>query len=367
MSNPLKIVIIEESRPFCDILEEKLVKQEDFDSAGSCITLDQALEVLKRGDPDVFIADVDHPDALDLLAAVQERNKSRPEEPGIGVILVARRSRRDADVTIKALEAGAFDFVIRQEMPNQELVLDSLVRQLTVKLRHFSSKRIFSSLIKSKAEAAPSMASVGAPPAAAPSNLKALVMGVSTGGPKVLADLLPKLTRATDLPVFIVQHMPIGFTRSLAGSLDAKCAHRVIEAEDGGAVTPRTVYIAPGGKHMTLANGDARQPVVRISDEPPEDGCRPSVNVLFRSAARMYGEQVAAIILTGMGSDGTKGLRDLKSAGAYSIVQDEPSSVVWGMPGSAVAAGLVDKVLPPDSIPEEIRSLVRGKRSGIWN
>lgn len=361
MPNTLHILCVDPEQSFAPSLANALAMHDDFAWTEPSKSIEAAL-AFNNEPPDVIICEANLPGCLALIEKTQTFNRQNPDKADIGVLLIARRSQKNADETIHALEAGAFDFVIRQELPDERAVVDSLARQLAVKLRHFSSKRIFSSLSAAKAAGRP-IPTPDEPPVQPPSGLKALLIGVSTGGPKVLSNLLPRLTRGMDLPVFIVQHMPLGFTASLAGSLDAKCSHKVVEAGDGEMVKPRTVYIAPGGKHMLIKNTAAREQFIALTDDPPEEGCRPSVNVLFRSAATVYGAGAAAIVLTGMGSDGTKGLRELKAAGAFAMAQDEASSVVWGMPGSAVAAGLIDKILSPDDMPFKIESLIKSARS----
>jgi two-component system chemotaxis response regulator CheB len=185
-----------------------------------------------------------------------------------------------------------------------------------------------------------------------------VAIGSSTGGPEALALLLPELTRRASVPLFIVQHLPAGImTRYFADSMSRKCAYRVVEASDGEAVEPRTAYIAPAGRHMVLRKQTDRV-VVALNDQPPENGFRPSVDVLFRSVADAYPRSAIAVVLTGMGTDGAKGLGPLKRSGAYVIVQDEASSVVWGMPGAAVATRLVDEVLPLEGIGPSVASLL---------
>ena len=157
--------------------------------------------------------------------------------------------------------------------------------------------------------------------------------------------------------------MPPTFTQSLADNLDKKCRHTVIEAKDNDVIRPGHIYIAPGGRHMVIRRGAIGQVVTALNDQPPEKGCRPSVDVLFRSAAAIYGGDQIAVVLTGMGSDGTRGLGPLKKAGAHIIAQDEASSVVWGMPGSAVTSGCVDEVLPLERIASSIKELVGNGKS----
>jgi two-component system, chemotaxis family, protein-glutamate methylesterase/glutaminase len=177
-----------------------------------------------------------------------------------------------------------------------------------------------------------------------------VLIGVSTGGPNALANLLPALPADLGAPVFIVQHMPALFTEALANSLNSKSAIGVTEARDGEAARANHAYVAPGGKQMKLAPGAHGEMLVRLTDDPPENGCKPAVDYLFRSVALHFPGRSIAAILTGMGNDGTAGLRMLKRGGCFTIAQDEASCVVFGMPREAILAGVVDVVAPLDRI-----------------
>jgi two-component system chemotaxis response regulator CheB len=190
--------------------------------------------------------------------------------------------------------------------------------------------------------------------------VRAVLVGVSTGGPAALAELLPDLTQRVAVPVLVVQHMPAGFTKHLAESLARKCAVPVVEAADGEPLDEPAVHIAPGNRHLLVRERGAGRVVTVVNDQPPQNGCRPSADVLFRAAAAAYGSGAVGILLTGMGSDGSAGLGALKRAGAHAIAQDEATSVVWGMPGSAVAAGHVDQVLPLSRIACAVQALAAG-------
>ena len=189
---------------------------------------------------------------------------------------------------------------------------------------------------------------------------RAILIASSTGGPLALRQLLPDLYRRVDLPALIVQHMPPRFTRSLADSLSGPTGRPVVEAADGMLVRHGTAYVAPGGKHLLLRAGGGELRT-GVNEQPPENHCRPSADVLFRTAAAALGGEAVAVMLTGMGCDGTAGVRSLKRAGAYVIAQDEATSVVWGMPGSVVRAGLADEVLPLGDIAAAVQALV-GRR-----
>lgn len=177
-----------------------------------------------------------------------------------------------------------------------------------------------------------------------------ILIGCSTGGPKALMRLLPELCSHISLPILLVQHMHPNFTASLAESLDRHCSHKVLEARSGEPIQNDRIYIAPGGKHMLVRKSPNGNFIIGLNTQPPENGCRPAVDVLFRSAATHYSNKSVAILLTGMGTDGTEGLQHLHSEGTHIIVQDENSSVVWGMPGSAVKSGNVHEILPLEKI-----------------
>ena len=191
---------------------------------------------------------------------------------------------------------------------------------------------------------------------------RAILIAASTGGPKALNQILPGLCDRIEQPILIVQHLPVGCTELWAEQLGKRCRHRVLEASNGDVVQPNTMYIAPGGKHLLVQAAAPGKVLTALNEQPPENGCRPSADVLFRSAAAVYGAEVIALVLTGMMSDGTKGLGPLKRAGAYVIAQDKATSDVWGMPGNAVASGNVDAVLPLDAIPEAVAGLVSARK-----
>lgn len=187
-----------------------------------------------------------------------------------------------------------------------------------------------------------------------------VLIGVSTGGPNALAQVLPAIPATLGVPILVVQHMPPVFTQSLAESLATKCSLKVREAAHQDRIESNTVYIAPGGKQMRVAVAPGGVKVVEITDDPPENNCKPAVDYLFRSVANRFPGRAMAVILTGMGNDGTLGLRLLRRNGCYSIAQDESSCVVFGMPKAAIDAGVVDAVLPLESIAARIVSSVRG-------
>ena len=352
-----RILIVDDSLIFRKALEESLSVEPDIEVIGSVRNGLKALEFIRSKRPDLVTLDVEMPDmdGLETLDAIQAVNRDGPDLPSIGVIMVSAHTRKGADITIQALEAGAFDFIAKPQTASLEESRRILRRQLLVKIRYFAGKRFSYARPPHPAPAT----APGAPPPPGAGAAAAVVIGVSTGGPKALATLAPALCNALRIPIFIVQHMPAGFTRSLAASLDRKCAYAVVEAAHRQPVEDRHVYIAPGDRHLLIRPGENGATTV-INRQPPESGSRPSADVLFRSAATVFGSRLAALILTGMGSDGTKGAAAIKRAGGRVIAQDEATSVVWGMPGSAAAAGHVDGVMPLDRMADAVVRLVNG-------
>ncbi len=351
MADRISVLIVDDSRLFRSALEESLAGQQDIVVVGSAFNGAKAIEFIRNSPPDIVTLDVEMPgmDGLAVLEQIQQFNMGRPAPEAVNVIMVSAFTRRGADVTVKALQAGAFDFVTKPSGPSQETNLAALRDELIAKIRACARRQGRPAQAAGDARQSAIPRTVAPRPARPPSAIRGVVIGASTGGPRALSSMLPELCAATDVPILIVQHMPPDFTRSLAESLGRKTQGTVVEAIDGMPLEKHSAYIAPGGRHLLL-RGPARAPVTGLTDQPPENGCRPSVDVLFRSAAAILQNQVIAVILTGMGCDGTAGLGAIRRAGGYIIAQDEATSVVWGMPGSAVAAGLADEVLPLDRI-----------------
>jgi two-component system chemotaxis response regulator CheB len=378
MNEPSKILIVDDSRVFRSIMEKIISTIPDVQVVGAVNSGVTAIEFLRMRKVDLMTLDVEMPEmdgleTLKKLIACKSELKNVPD-----VLMVSSLTRTGSDITMKALECGAFDFIAKPapDVPNSQ---ESLSRMLNTTISAWASRKnrkyILSPLhSQGDAQATTStttsrgtatMHSAAASPSsgfsytlAKPSvhtkSIMAIVLGVSTGGPKSLADMLPKLCTMTDLPILLVQHMPPNFTKSLADSLNAKCSHNVMEGLPGTIVQDKTIYIAPGGCHMVV-NTKGANFVLDNNQEPPENGCRPSVDVLFRSAAKAYPtDSLVGVILTGMGNDGAPSLPNLKSKNAYLIAQDEESSVVFGMPRAAAATGLLDKVATLMKIPEAI-------------
>jgi two-component system chemotaxis response regulator CheB len=322
--------------------------------AGTAADGASALEILRLERPDLIVLDVEMPvmDGLVTLRELRARNHTMP------VIMCSSLTQRGARVTIEALASGASDYVAKPTgQSGREAAIRALAQELLPKIHALTG----SLQARPAAPAAPRTL-LPMPPAApplaprAPAKPQVLAIGVSTGGPAALDVLLPELPAGFPLPVLIVQHMPEVFTRLLAERLSRRCGLRVSEAAEGTPATAGCIYIARGNWHMeALPAARPGAPVtIHLTQDPPENHCRPAVDTLFRSTARVYGSGVLAVVLTGMGYDGLAGSRIIREQGGSVLAQDQATSTVWGMPGAVAQAGLAYKVLPLAAIAPEI-------------
>lgn len=361
------ILIVDDSGTYRGFIRKALSGENDLKVTGMVGSGKDALDFVRKNKPNIVTLDVEMPG----LSGLETLQKIREINPSTGVIMISAFTRKGADTTIKALQMGAFDFITKPETKDMAENMNILRRQLLVKIRHWS---ISSSRRKPAPPGIPKKTQKPGKPEAEvplhlqrkkhvdPSRIRAILIGISTGGPKALVRILPVLTAKTKLPIFIVQHMPPTFTQSLAQTLNLRCKHTVSEVSGHQDISPGNVYLAPGGKHMLIMKDSRGLPIVTINEEPPVNGFRPSVDVLFRSASSIYRGDVIAVIMTGMGSDGTRGMGTLKRLGAYTIAQDEDTSVVWGMPQNAIKSGYVDEVYALDDIPGGIESIISDKK-----
>jgi two-component system chemotaxis response regulator CheB len=365
MSERITVLIVDDSRIFRAALEQALSGQPDIEVVGSVFSAAKALEFIRSNPPHVVTLDVEMPgmDGLAALQEIQAFNAARPPAKTVGVIMVSAFTRRGADVTVKALQAGAFDFVTKPSGPSSDANLVTLRDDVLPRIRACARPRLrlTSPAVPAAPAATPRLARRPRVRGLAP--VRAIVIGASTGGPRALSAILPELCSHVTVPILIVQHMPPDFTRSLAESLARQTQRNVVEAADGMSLASAHIFIAPGGKHLVL-RGTPGSPMIGLSDTPPENGCRPSADVLFRSAAAVFGRELLALILTGMGRDGTSGLGAIQRAGGYIIAQDEATSVVWGMPGSAVQADLADEVIALPDIAAAAAAVVSADNAG---
>ena len=371
----LKVLIVDDSILFRRALAEGFAGLPEVEVVGSVSTGKLALQRVRELQPDLLTLDLEMPE-MDGLAVLDALRQSGQK---VTVIVISALTHHGGELTLRALEKGAFDFITKPDFPRPEQSREYLARELKLRVRALSRRLEIRNILGRKGESrngTPGSARTPLPqPALAPKNgtrvnfvapaakPDMVLIGVSTGGPNALAQILPEIPAKIGVPLLIVQHMPPIFTQSLAHSLAAKCKIRVREAAHGECLEPNTAYIAPGGKQMRLGRtvGGAYQ--LQITDDPPENNCRPAVDYLFRSVATQCPGRAMAVILTGMGSDGALGLRLLKRNGCFVIGQDEATSVVYGMPKAAFDAGVTDVVLPLQSIAARIAAVVRGDRS----
>lgn len=336
---------------FRKVVRDALATEPGVEIVGSAADGKSALEKIEQLRPDAITLDLEMPivDGLEVLRQL----RNRPDAPG--VVVVSAFTDAAAALTAQALRLGAFDFVLKPTGANIDENRVRLAEDLLPKIRVLAERRN----LKLPAEAIPA-APTNAPVAERlPERPPEIVaIGISTGGPAALHEMLPKLPKDLPVPVVIVQHMPPKFTRSLADDLDRRCAVHVKEAAHGERLQAGTVYIAPGGQQMKL-EAMARGFNVVITDDPPEKCCKPSVDYLFRSLAQQVGPRVLAVIMTGMGDDGYSGCKLLKQRGAHVMAQDAASCVVYGMPRQIIENGLADLIRSLAEIAETIDQAVR--------
>jgi two-component system chemotaxis response regulator CheB len=341
-----RVVVVDDSALVRSLLTEIINRQPDMECIGAASDPLVAREMIRNLNPDVITLDVEMPrmDGIDFLSKLM---RLRP----MPVVMVSTLTERGADVTLRALELGAIDFVAKPKIGVAD-GLRLLAEDITDKVRIASKAHIRKLHVPASAPADGTAAPVR--PAAPMASLgrlsteKIIFIGASTGGTEATKEVLVNLP--PDCPaVMITQHMPPGFTRSYAARLDGLCRIRVKEAQDGERVLPGHAYIAPGGLHLSVERSGANY-IARVQDGEPVNRHKPSVEVLFKSAARVVGPNALAIMLTGMGADGARAMKDMRDAGSYNLVQDEASCVVFGMPREAIAHGAADEVLPLDKI-----------------
>jgi two-component system chemotaxis response regulator CheB len=335
-----RVVVVDDSALVRSLLAEIINRQSDMQCIGAAADPLVAREMIRNLNPDVITLDVEMPrmDGIDFLGKLM---RLRP----MPVVMVSTLTERGADVTLRALELGAIDFVAKPKIGVAD-GLRQLADDITDKIRVATRAQV-----RRPSASASAAASGQTPSAAAPiaqlgrlSTEKIIFIGASTGGTEATKEVLMSLP--PDCPaLMITQHMPPGFTRSYAARLDGLCRIRVAEARDGERVLPGHAYIAPGGLHLSVERSGANY-IARVQDGEPVNRHKPSVEVLFKSAARIVGQNALGIMLTGMGADGAKAMKEMRDAGSYNLVQDEASCVVFGMPREAINAGAAHEVLP---------------------
>jgi two-component system chemotaxis response regulator CheB len=357
-----RVVVVDDSALVRSLLTEIINRQKDMQCVGAAADPLVAREMIRELNPDVITLDIEMPrmDGLDFLARLM---RLRP----MPVVMVSTLTERGAEATLRALELGAIDFVAKPKIGVTD-GLQLLAADITAKIRVAATAKVHKTH-----EAVAGHAAAGAPARAASpvsaigrlSTEKIIFIGASTGGTEATKELLMGLP--ADAPaVMITQHMPPGFTRNYATRLDGLCRISVKEASDGERVLPGHAYIAPGGLHLSVERSGANY-IARVSDGEPVNRHKPSVEVLFLSAARVVGPNALGVMLTGMGADGARAMKVLRDAGSFNLVQDEASCVVFGMPKEAIAAGAAHEVLPLGAIAPRLIERLRSTAGSSTN
>ena len=373
MSDPIdpkiKVLIVDDSAVMRKIISSALSKEPSIEILGYASNGVQAIESVRTLKPDVVTLDIEMPE-MDGLTALKEIRKENKRLP---IIMFSTLTHKGAQAAVMALTAGASDYVgkpttsagsiegafkvLENELIPKIIGLARRARLRKMPTEQKSSSRAELATIRDKepARSIPISSSLRAPSQQFVPNkpISAVCIGVSTGGPMALMQVFSQIQNPLPVPIFIVQHMPPTFTTLLAARLSTAGLTTVKEAKEGDIAEPGNAYIAPGGFHMTLASMGP-QVVMHLNTDPPENSCRPAVDVLFRSASDVYGGHLLSVVLTGMGYDGLKGCQYIKSRGGQVIAQDEETSVVWGMPGAIAEHNLAEVLLPIDRIADEI-------------
>ncbi len=357
-NDKIRVLVVDDTALYRKIIRDVLESFAQVEVVGTAPNGKIALSKIELLKPDMMSLDVEMPE-MNGIETLQALKKSGHQ---VAVIMVSSLTQRDAEVTMRALELGAFDFIAKPASGDFTRNIEDLKSQFGPKIEAFLKRRTRPFFKTDKSPARTQAGPRSATPAltgAVSGNPKIVALGISTGGPRALAEVLPQLPADLFVLFLIVQHMPPVFTKALAESLDKKCRIKVLEAEDGKILQSAEAYIAPGGKQMRVvpAAGIGRY-MIRITDDPPENHCKPSADYLFRSVSELFPGKALGVIMTGMGRDGTRGLELMKQQGAKIIAQDEKTCVVFGMPMEAIKAGVVDDILPLSGIAAKITNIV---------
>lgn len=367
----ITVMVVDDSAVIRGMLTRWLQEEGDLSVCASAANGEMALTQMAKHKPDVIVLDIEMP-RMDGLTALP---KLLEIDPRAKIVMSSTLTTRNAEVSLKAIELGASDYLAKPEASRDPDITDAFRRELLAKVRALGGARRMRPKSSATAVARkqqdrivrtrPEGGLYGNSPItvrkATATSPEVIGVGSSTGGPQALMAMFKSVRAPLRQPVLITQHMPGTFTKILAQHLDKLPGVECREAEDGEPLVSGRIYLAPGDYHMVL-EGTQTRPVVRLNQEPPENFCRPAVDPMFRSLAHVFGNRVLAVVLTGMGHDGLIGGQAVVSAGGMVIAQDEPSSVVWGMPGAVATGGLCSAVLPVDDIGPAVRKLADGGR-----
>lgn len=365
----LRVFVVDDTIVFRTIVMDALKSIDDVEVIGSAASGRIAIAKIAELKPDLVTLDIEMPG----MNGIEVLDQIRINKIDTGVLVVSSFTASGSSYTIQALEKGAFDFITKPSEDSPEKNRTLIRNELLPRVKTFMRKREIRSILHGSEPVKATIIKTADPiienkiPVSSPNSEyvkrnihpEMVLIGVSTGGPAALAKIIPKIPGDFPVPVFIIQHMPPMFTQALADSLGSKSSIKVVEATNNTRPLAGHAYIAPGGKQMKLVrNADSTGSIV-ITDDPPENNCKPSVDYFFRSVANSFPSKSVAAILTGMGSDGTIGLRLLKRQGCHIIAQDEASCVVFGMPRAAIEANVVDEIMTLEKIIPRIVDVVK--------
>jgi two-component system, chemotaxis family, protein-glutamate methylesterase/glutaminase len=351
--DPIRVMVVDDSVVVRKIVTDVLSEDPAIEVVGTAVNGKVAVGKLEHLRPDLITMDIEMPEmnGIEAVRAIRGAQGGRGHSR-VPIIMFSTLTERGASATLDALSAGANDYVTKPaNVGSVSQSMDSVRQQLIPKIKALLGRPVHG--IPAPARAAtppPRPAAARTGPAKKPA---VLVIGSSTGGPEALSRVVPALPAALPVPILLVQHMPPVFTAQFAQRLDRLSALRVVEAVDGAPLEPGTLHLAPGDHHLVVRQGP-RGLTTALNQAPPENFCRPAVDPLFRSAVGAFDGAVLAVVLTGMGSDGRAAAADIRAAGGTVVVQDQSTSVVWGMPGAIAQAGLADEIMPLDRIAETI-------------
>ncbi|MBV9346691.1 MAG: chemotaxis response regulator protein-glutamate methylesterase [Pseudolabrys sp.] len=374
ISRRVRVMIVDDAVVVRGLFARWVEAEADLQVVATLRTGREAVEQLERTNPDIVLLDIEMPD-MDGLTALPLLLRKKPD---LIVIMASTLTRRNAELSLRALSLGATDYITKPETNSEITAASSFRRDLIEKIRHLGSRAKRARVAVAPAvprpasrapivpvapsivpDIAPRLALRAFPPVAP----RILAIGASTGGPQAIATVIAKLGAVIDrAPVLITQHMPPTFTTIMAEQIARVSGRPAHEARDGEEINSGTIYLAPGGKHMRAKRREGTA-VIELEDGPLINFCKPAVDPMFASAAEVWGNWVCAVVLTGMGSDGLRGAQAITAAGGSVIAQDETSSVVWGMPGAVAQAGLCSAILPINEIGPRISRLFAGDRT----
>ncbi|NCU64828.1 chemotaxis response regulator protein-glutamate methylesterase [Acidovorax sp. 210-6] len=362
MSKKIRVVVVDDSALVRSLLSEIINRQHDMECIGTANDPLVAREMIRELNPDVITLDVEMPrmDGIDFLGRLM---RLRP----MPVVMISTLTEQGAEVTLRALELGAVDFVAKPRV-GVATGLSDLAGQIVDKIRVAAVAQVRRASARDPAASAVTSGNPSMPAAGLLGRLsteKVIFIGASTGGTEAIKEILVHMP-ADSPAIVITQHMPAGFTTSFAARLNSLCQITVKEAVNGERILPGHAYIAPGGKQFHISRSGANYVAV-VDDSPPVNRHKPSVEVLFKSAAAMVGRNAYGVMLTGMGADGATAMREMKDAGSYNYVQDEASCIVFGMPREAIAHGAADEVLPLNQIAPALVARLRSQSDKVMH